>query len=89
MIYAHAHDQTVADDYFAAMQRVEQRLQVVSSELQEPARELIVEFEFGAVMTMMEQLAQPDLVFSERLEILKQLRQSFIGTANRPASVFT
>ncbi len=30
MIYARAHDQTVADDYFAAMQdRVEQRLEIV------------------------------------------------------------
>lgn len=29
MIYARAHDQTVADDYFAAMQRVEQRLDIV------------------------------------------------------------
>jgi len=28
MIYARAHDQTVADDYFAAMERVEQRLEI-------------------------------------------------------------
>lgn len=32
MIYARAHDQTVADDYFAAMQRVEERLQIVPAE---------------------------------------------------------
>lgn len=32
IIYAKAHDQTVADDYFAAMQRVEQRLEIVPSE---------------------------------------------------------
>ncbi len=29
MIYARAHDQNVAEDYFAAMQRVEQRLAIV------------------------------------------------------------
>ena len=29
MIYARAHDQTVAEDYFAAMERVEQRLEIV------------------------------------------------------------
>src|ERR1700690_3792242 len=29
MIYARAHDQTVADDYFAAMERVEQRMEIV------------------------------------------------------------
>jgi hypothetical protein len=28
MVYARVHDQTVADDYFAAMQRVEQRLEI-------------------------------------------------------------
>ena len=28
MIYARAHDQTVADDYFAAMEKVEQRMQI-------------------------------------------------------------
>lgn len=29
LIYAKAHDQTVADDYFAAMSRVEERLEIV------------------------------------------------------------
>ena len=29
MVYARAHDQTVAEDYFAAMERVEQRLEIV------------------------------------------------------------
>jgi site-specific recombinase XerD len=29
MIYAKAHDQTVADDYYAAMGRIEQRLEIV------------------------------------------------------------
>jgi len=28
MIYAKAHDQTVAEDYFAAMEKVEQRIQI-------------------------------------------------------------
>ena len=45
MVYARAHDQTVADDYFAAMQRVEQRLQICEEKkeyevvkVQEPAQ---------------------------------------------------
>lgn len=29
MVYARAHDQTAAEEYFAAMQRVEQRLDIV------------------------------------------------------------
>jgi site-specific recombinase XerD len=28
-VYAHAHDQVVENDYFAAMERIEQRLQLV------------------------------------------------------------
>lgn len=29
MIYAHAHDQTVTEDYFAALERVKKRLEIV------------------------------------------------------------
>lgn len=35
MIYAHAYDQTVAEDYFAAMQRVEQRLDIIPAPKEE------------------------------------------------------
>ncbi|HNM36406.1 MAG TPA: hypothetical protein PKI33_05060 [Anaerolineales bacterium] len=37
--YAKAHDQTVADDYFAAMQRVEQRLEIVPAQEKEKTNE--------------------------------------------------
>jgi site-specific recombinase XerD len=36
MIYARAHDQTVAEDYFTAMQRVEQRLDIAPAPKEEP-----------------------------------------------------
>lgn len=36
MIYARAHEQTVAEDYFAAMSRVEQRLDIASPHQAEP-----------------------------------------------------
>jgi hypothetical protein len=32
MIYARAHDQSVAEDYFTAMARVEQRLEIVPAQ---------------------------------------------------------
>jgi hypothetical protein len=32
MIYVRAHDQTVAEDYFAAMGRVEQRLELAGEQ---------------------------------------------------------
>ncbi len=37
MVYAHAHDRTIAEDYFAAIQRVEQRLEIV------PAPQKVIE----------------------------------------------
>jgi site-specific recombinase XerD len=41
MIYARAHDQTVAEDYFAAMERVEQRLEIVPESKQETKDEVV------------------------------------------------
>ena len=32
MIYARVHDQTVVDDYYAAMQKVEQRLDLLGTQ---------------------------------------------------------
>ena len=41
MIYARAHDQTVADDYFAAMARIEQRLEFALGLAQEGRDEVV------------------------------------------------
>jgi site-specific recombinase XerD len=47
MIYARAHDQTVAEDYFAAMQRVEQRLEIIPApgEPESPTHDLPAQVE--------------------------------------------
>ncbi len=73
MIYARAHDQTVADDYFAAMERVEQRLDIASEpegiedvKVQEPAR----------LFQLIERLELPEMCLEERLDIASQLRQA-------------
>lgn len=67
MIYACAHDQTVAEDYFAAMQRVEQRLDIVPAPKEEPKPENEVD-----------NAPQPGqvLVWIERLEIAANLKQA-------------
>jgi hypothetical protein len=73
MIYARAHDQTVAEDYFAAMERVEQRLDIIPAEhkdiehvkVQEPKK----------LFQLIEQLELPELYFEERLDIASQLRE--------------
>lgn len=69
MLYARAHDQSVAEDYFHAMQRIEQRLQIVP-----------VEKAMGDVKVQITQLIQrletPELDYEERLSIASQLRQA-------------
>jgi hypothetical protein len=71
MIYAKAHDQTVADDYFAAMERVEERLQIG-----EEKKDEVVKVQ-EQILVFAEQLAQPEISFSERLNIAEQLRGLF------------
>ena len=77
MIYARAHDQTVADDYFAAMQRIEQRLEIALEANQEKSDEVVKVQERTQVLGWVKQLAQPTLSYSDRLSIAGQLRELF------------
>jgi uncharacterized membrane protein YobD (UPF0266 family) len=43
MIYARAHDQNVAEDYFSAMQRVEQRLEIAPVKKEEDMEDVKVQ----------------------------------------------
>jgi site-specific recombinase XerD len=77
MIYARAYDQTVAEDYFAAMQRVEQRLDIVPAQMEEPKPENeVVSVPEIQVLFWLERLAQPELCQQERLEIASNLKQA-------------
>ncbi|MCE9646908.1 MAG: site-specific integrase [Chloroflexi bacterium] len=76
LVYARAHDQTVADDYFAAMQRIEERLQMVSEHVEENVQIVKVQAR-KQLLFFVEQLAQPEISFSERLNILAQLQVLF------------
>ena len=77
MIYARVLDQTMADDYFKAMEKVEQRLNItqelidatIIGPLKEPVEKQLLIFA--------EQLSQPDLCFEKRKYIAEQLRQLF------------
>jgi site-specific recombinase XerD len=66
-VYARIHDQTVAEDYFAAMSRVEQRLDIVPGHDVEEGRQVLV---------WIMRLALPELGYGERLEIAAQLKQA-------------
>ena len=80
MVYAHAHDQTVENDYFAAMGRIEQRLHLVDQPLKialpvtaherSPARPWCG----GQLLTLAEKLFTPDLTHELLLEIASQMR---------------
>lgn len=74
LVYARAHDQTVADDYFAAMQRVEQRLEIVPQ--QEKEYEVVNVPPTAQLLVWVEQLALPQLCQEERLEIAESLKQA-------------
>lgn len=81
MIYAKAHDQTVADDYFQAMQRVEQRLEIVPVQEKEKTIEdvkVLVIQNAGKILTWVERLALPELCHEERLEIVGALRRTLV-----------
>ena len=77
MVYARAHDQTVVEDYFAAMQRVEQRLEIVPEPKQEIEDEVVKVPEPTKLVQLIEQLEIQELCYEERLDIASQLRELF------------
>ncbi len=78
LIYARAHDQAVAEDYFAAMSRVEQRLEIAPVSKPEPEieYEVIKVPERAQLLAWVEQLAMPELGQEERLEIVESLKRT-------------
>jgi hypothetical protein len=73
MIYARAHDQTVAQDYFTAMHSVEQRLELVSDGIKKLPGKLIGN-ERLQILALTDQLAEPELSLPARIEIVEQMR---------------
>ena len=72
MIYARAHDKTVEADYFAAMSRIEQRLELAPEP--EPQNQPFQEQKREQLLALTELLAKPELNFEVRLEIVFQIR---------------
>ncbi len=85
MVYARVHDQTVADDYYSAMGRVEQRLLVPArGQIAPPAavpphkaseNERLKDDEREQVLDLVEQLAEPELSVEVRLTLVECLRR--------------
>ena len=77
MIYARAHEQNVAEDYFAAMARVEQRLDIVPEPEPETEKYEVVNVQDSSqIMLWVEQLARSELCPQERLEIAENIKRA-------------
>lgn len=72
MIYARVHNHTVAEDYFSAMERIEKRLGLLTDP--EPAGKPLENGERNQLLALAEQLAEPELPHSDRLELVSQMR---------------
>jgi site-specific recombinase XerD len=72
MVYARVYDQTVEADYYAAMGRIEQRLELAP----ETGNEIqpLEEAQRTQLLALAEQLSTPELTFELRLEIAAQMR---------------
>jgi integrase/recombinase XerD len=81
MIYARAHDQSVAEDYFAAMGRVEERLEIVPPKQEEQVDE---DVKVQELFQLVGRLEAPELRYEERLGIASQLRGA-LGRVNEHA----
>jgi hypothetical protein len=87
LIYARAHDQTVADDYFNAMQRVEERLQLgeekkkacvperASGRCEQGRSDEVVKVQ-PELFQLIRRLELPELCLEERLSLTGQLREA-------------
>jgi site-specific recombinase XerD len=84
MVYARVHDQTVADDYYSAMERVEQQLLVpargqiappVTPTEERNDEEPLNDDERGQILDLADQLADPDLGTEARRELVERMRQ--------------
>jgi site-specific recombinase XerD len=75
MIYARVHNRTVAGDYYTAMAQIEQRLDLV---LAEPTptngHEQVSEAECVSLRALVNRLADPDLGYEGRLDLVEQMR---------------
>jgi hypothetical protein len=87
MVYARAHDQTVAEDYFAAMERVEQRLEIGAAG-QNRETEVVKVQEPKILIQLIEKLEMPKLCLEDRLHIANQLKE-IVKIASKHAAPMT
>ena len=73
MVYARVHDRTVADDYFAAMDRIESHLDLLpEAELTDATSEVDPDF---SLVSLLDQLSEPHLDQEQRIAAVARLRR--------------
>lgn len=72
MVYAKAHDENVAEDYFAAMARVEARLDLRGG--QKKNRGSLNSEQRRELLGLAEKLATPELCENERMTLAGQMQ---------------
>lgn len=77
LTYARAHDQTVAEDYFTAMARVEQRLD--APPIQVVASQPLPVGKRKELLALAEQMAEPELSLEKRLGLVLLMRGLLFG----------
>jgi hypothetical protein len=93
MIYVRVLDSTLADDYFKAMERVEQRLELILApkEEQETHDEIVKVPPDARVFDWIERLVMPELCQQERVEIAGHLKQvlfpSYASQTSPPVTI--
>ena len=75
MIYARVHDHTVAEDYYVAMDRIEQRLDVGPPPESNHAETSMNGRERAQLLELAARLAKPELGVESRLNLVEQVRQ--------------
>lgn len=78
MIYAKAHDQNVSADYYAAMARIETRLELDKG-VEVAERLFIHPFTRAALLALANRLADSQLKHKARLELIDQMRSILDG----------
>jgi site-specific recombinase XerD len=82
MIYARVHDQTVAQDYYAAISEVEKRLELVTPS--EAAPQTFQKDQREQLLVLAAQLTQPELSVADRLQIAAEMSRLLLGDGEIP-----
>jgi len=83
MIYARVHDQTVGDDYYSAMQKVEQRLDLVGD--LEELESSIQDNKRVQLLELIQQVVEPGLSVQSQIEIADRMREVLMDWQCKPA----